>query len=916
MYSTKFMLFDLLVRRYYHYYFTEMPVMKSLQNPNAVMDLSNLKKHFKIWQMAVSSLDNNPTVEYLTCQKLPEEEVTQKFIIILMDALSKNTQIKALTLRNNPLTSSAPYIAQMLELNTTLKSINLSGTQIDAGGIRALAIAFEKNNNLKSIKLNHLKIESNTDHLFEVLSKKKSLQELEIMDCNLQVESGLLKLLSENQSLKKLHLGLNYLDKGIDYLVDGLRQNTSLTSLNVMSCGLDLCDPYLLAEAISQHPSLTHLDLSYNGLNPIENPLPTLILDNSSIRSLNLSRNGIEDEGIRYISSSIKNNQSLNTLILNGNHITDKGVGHLSEALQQNNTLVHLDITENDITSVRILTEQLQNNITITSIDCDQEKISDGSWPALDELLKRNQQIKGSYLVLLNEAEAINDMLGMLNVLKDMKNEFYHNEEHKWKPESLKNIYVTSFELVKSKLMEQLHGNENQEQSLLNVIDIYFKSIPAMSELSHELILGLRTYIKTASLEKSEEDLLIHLIHSIEQLKDDESLHEENFESFKNVLDLLTQKIISKHEKIENNILSQPGVKKKKYYNQDDFLSKLFGDTHYQSLSIKRDQFSGLCELICNYIIKEDLMGYSAQDTSLERNISGMPKNLNEIQFMAGLYQLNSDWVLNSHILDTSSTTDKLKAYLFNQYPYTLFSSSDVSKDGKQLDYTLLKDQLDALEKGCYVKFIAFAKSLGKMEGHSMLIKKNPDNTYSFFDPNKGEYLLLNPQELCSKLNKALRLNNATHMAFLDGVQYIKKLNKSAARESPAFKSKAQLNVMRIDPLDRQANMHKIYHLLSNAVFHNIKNESPHFIKEIKNILKQIDYNNELNIVQSIIKIKEISNMEPAPDENHHVLALREVFHSSMSTTFASFVANLNKEPQFQRIMDELPSQRDVLSQG
>lgn len=352
MYSTKFMLFDLLVRRYYHYYFNEMPIMKSLQNPNAVMNLSDLKKHFKLWQMAVSSLDNNSTVEYLTCEKLPEEEVTQQFLIILMEALSKNTQIKSLNLRDNPLTSSASSIAQMLELNTTLKSINLSGTYLDARGITSVAIALEKNNSLKSIKLNHLKIENITDHLFEVLSQKESLQELEIMNCNLQIRSGLSKLLSENQSLKKLHLGLNYLDKGIDYLVDGLRQNTSLTSLNMMSCGLDFCSPYPLAEAISQHPSLTHLDLSYNGLNPRENPLPTLILDNSSIKTLNLSRNGIDDVGIRYISSSIKNNQSLNTLILNGNHMTDKGVEYLSEALQQNNTLIHLDITENDMTSV------------------------------------------------------------------------------------------------------------------------------------------------------------------------------------------------------------------------------------------------------------------------------------------------------------------------------------------------------------------------------------------------------------------------------------------------------------------------------------------------------------------------------------------------------------------------------------
>ncbi|MCE0723608.1 MULTISPECIES: hypothetical protein [Legionella] len=157
-----------------------------------------------------------------------------------------------------------------------------------------------------------------------------------------------------------------------------------------------------------------------------------------------------------------------------------------------------------------------------------------------------------------------------------------------------------------------------------------------------------------------------------------------------------------------------------------------------------------------------------------------------------------------------------------------------------------------------------------------------------------------------------MKLYNATHVAFLDGLKYIKSLNQSTSDESSAFTSRAHLNVMRIDPLDRQTNINTVFHLLSNSLFRNTEDSPPRYIKEIISILRQIDYNNELNIVKNIIEIKRISKMEPAPDENSHVLALRAVFNSSTSTTFASIVANLNKEPQIQQVLDELASQKQI----
>lgn len=206
---------------------------------------------------------------------------------------------------------------------------------------------------------------------------------------------------------------------------------------------------------------------------------------------------------------------------------------------------------------------------------------------------------------------------------------------------------------------------------------------------------------------------------------------------------------------------------------------------------------------------------------------------------------------------------------------------------------------------------MVFTKSYGKMEGHSMLIKKNQDNTYSFFDPNKGEQLKLSSSELCLKLNKSLKLYNATHMAFVDGLKYIKSLSQPA--ECNTSLSRVHLNVMKIDPLDRRANIDAVFNLLSDPLFKNEDKTSSRYINELRTILRRIDHNNEMNIVKSIIEIKRISKMEPEPDENIHVHSLRSIFNNPTSTTFATIRSNLYKDPQIRKIMAEPDSHEQTM---
>ncbi|KTD55860.1 ankyrin repeat protein [Legionella santicrucis] len=919
MFTAQILLFDSLIQSYYSYYFYEAPIAQSLQKTNCTLDLSNLEKDFSVWQLVIPTLANNSQIQYLWCQKLPQKKVTGEFIKLLTAAISQNTHLKTLSLRNNYIgNAEAPYIASILKSNPALKEIDLSYTAIDDVGINTIALALQENRGLKTLDLEGCYIGGITNYLFEILSTHESIQELNVRDCSLQFYTGLSQLLNESTSLKKLNLSKNDLGSyNLEYLTDGLQKNKNLMQLNLSSCALDTSAPgrlQSLAEVLNSHPSLTYVNLSSNGLNSDTYPLATEIIKNNfSIKYLNLTANHMGDEALQNLAGVIPSNNSLTTLVLRRNQIGNKGLKHLSEALQQNNTLVHLDLTENNFDSAQCLCDCLQHNISITSIDFDKEKISDNSVVEIEKLLKRNQRIKNAYLILLKNAESQNDLHGMLRVLREMQQEFYNKDEKIWNPTQLETIYNASLELIKFKLGDELTINTSPEQNLLYFTDVYIKAIPLLHELKPRLLSAVTNYINTASLEESKIDLFNKLRDFLEKNADeDESLNEESVESIKHVLDFLTQKIISIYDtKAPGSNPTSPAAPIKKYYNQGDFIAKLKEDNNYRALNNARLRFSGLCELICNYIIKEDLMGISSQSESLGDFNRILPQNLNDIHLLAGLYQLNTDWVLSSHILDTSSNLAKIKAYLLNQYPYSLFSSSDVSKDSKQLDATLFTKKLDELEVGCYIKFMVFTKSYGKMEGHSMLIKKNQDNTYSFFDPNKGEQLKLSSSELCLKLNKSLKLYNATHMAFVDGLKYIKSLSQPA--ECNTSLSRVHLNVMKIDPLDRRANIDAVFNLSSDPLFKNEDKTSSRYINELRTILRRIDHNNEMNIVKSIIEIKRISKMEPEPDENIHVHSLRSIFNNPTSTTFATIRSNLYKDPQIRKIMAEPDSHEQTM---
>jgi hypothetical protein len=241
-----------------------------------------------------------------------------------------------------------------------------------------------------------------------------------------------------------------------------------------------------------------------------------------------------------------------------------------------------------------------------------------------------------------------------------------------------------------------------------------------------------------------------------------------------------------------------------------------------EELSKVSIKYNGLCEIICNYILLNDMLGSNEAFLADDVNITNLTVeqlvanfsvasslkkddvqriNLNpylsyamknQDKFRAHITENKLKTVQETHYLDVIGFISKLFALLFSIYPCNLFSNVPFDKKS----YLQVKDflgnprvvvnndvffeKLSELPPGFYIKMFVFKKVFLSASGHSTLIKKLDDNTYSFFDPDHGEYMGLSFSDLVQKINVVANFGY-THMVFLDAAEFLNsyQLNKN-----------------------------------------------------------------------------------------------------------------------------------------
>eukprot|EP01118_Nematostelium_gracile_P006262 TRINITY_DN2017_c0_g1_i1.p1 TRINITY_DN2017_c0_g1~~TRINITY_DN2017_c0_g1_i1.p1 ORF type:complete len:541 (+),score=87.72 TRINITY_DN2017_c0_g1_i1:184-1623(+) len=310
------------------------------------------------------------------------------------------------------------HVAEWLKHNVNLTSLTLSGSQLEGNGKEAFCKWFPKQSALTELELNnvsqhfegaeaclknHRKFRRFTFHnasywsvtegglsLLESLSFNKDLCYLDLSRSFLHREYSALisQLIDSLPLLTELHLRLCELDHN---MIEPLRKNSMLTTLDLYDCFPNENDMVKMCEALHNHPTLTSLNLGTSSYQSTKNKLSAitkLLQTRIPLRSLYLDDEQQTHLAIEDLVEVLKTNHTLTFLSLSGIQYVDQGAIALAECLTVNTTLIKLNLRDNGIKDdgMIAIAQSLERNSSLKTLNMAYNFFSDGA--ALDSILQ------------------------------------------------------------------------------------------------------------------------------------------------------------------------------------------------------------------------------------------------------------------------------------------------------------------------------------------------------------------------------------------------------------------------------------------------------------------------------------------------------------------------------------------------
>ena len=351
----------------------------------------------------------------------------------LVYAFGKSLDLTEIIIDFTRLTHRIPALSQVLTVNTSLTTLNLTWTSIGAEGANSLSLALTVNTSLTTLVCsgNSIGAEGATS-LFQALAVNTSLTTLDLSGNSIGAEgaTSLFQALAVNTSLTTLDLSGNSIGaEGATSLSQALAGNTSLTTLNLSYNFIGAKGATSLSQALAVNTSLTTLDLSGNSIGAEgATSLSQALAVNTSLTTLNLSDNFLGDEGATSLSQALAVNTSLSTLNLSFNFIGAEGAASLSQTLAVNTSLTTLHLYDTSIGAegATSLSQALTVNTSLTTLHLSRNSIGAEGATSLSQALAVNTSLTTLHLfgnsigaegaTSLTQALAVNTSLTTLNL--------------------------------------------------------------------------------------------------------------------------------------------------------------------------------------------------------------------------------------------------------------------------------------------------------------------------------------------------------------------------------------------------------------------------------------------------------------------------------------------------------------------
>ncbi|PFX18326.1 Nucleotide-binding oligomerization domain-containing protein 2 [Stylophora pistillata] len=265
-----------------------------------------------------------------------------------------------------------------------------------AGGLR---IVVECINECKNDGGGNLEINLAASFGSALQVKSVSLRSGEMNDDGAVILANVLK---ENRTVTNLNLSRNNIgDDGATGLAEALKSNVSLKELNLSRNKIGGVGAASLGEALNGETSLEVLDLRENKIGEAGfEALAEGLKSNSCLTKLSLFNNSAGDTGVTALAKGLKSNSSLKELYLFSNNLGDDGAAALADALSYSSCLTLLYLCRNRIgdPGAAALALCLKDNASLKELNLSQNNIGDAGVTTLAECLQQNTSLEKLYL--------------------------------------------------------------------------------------------------------------------------------------------------------------------------------------------------------------------------------------------------------------------------------------------------------------------------------------------------------------------------------------------------------------------------------------------------------------------------------------------------------------------------------------
>ena len=228
---------------------------------------------------------------------------------------------------------------EILKVNKSLTTLDLSRNRIGAAGAESLSEALKVNTCLTTLDLRDNEIDSaGAESLSKALKVNTCLTTLNL-GCNRIGATGaksLSEALKVNTCLATLDLGWNRMGAtGAESLSEALKLNTCLTTLDLGDNQIGSAGAEFLSEALKVNTCLTTLNLTWNRMGATcAESLSEALKVNTCLTTLDLGWNRMGAAGAKSLSGALKVNTRLAILDLCKNEICSTGSQSLSGAIE------------------------------------------------------------------------------------------------------------------------------------------------------------------------------------------------------------------------------------------------------------------------------------------------------------------------------------------------------------------------------------------------------------------------------------------------------------------------------------------------------------------------------------------------------------------------------------------------------